>query len=74
MIKKHVDNIRSNHGNILIEKNRQIDVDIELLDPPDNREQCEQTTTRKHILEGYEEQFNDMAYTQLKGRSMLCMG
>ena len=31
----------------LIEKNSQIDVDIELLDPPDNRELCEQTTTTR---------------------------
>ena len=31
IIKKNVDHIRSNHGNVLIEKNRQIDVDIELL-------------------------------------------
>ena len=47
MVKKHVDHIRSNHGNVLIEKNRQIDVDIDLLDPPDNCEQCEPTAARK---------------------------
>ena len=45
MINNHVDHIRSNHGNVLIGENRQIDVDIELLDPLDNREQFEQTTT-----------------------------
>ena len=48
MIRKHVDHIRSNHGNVLIEKNRQIDIGIELLDPPDNREQCKPTTRKAY--------------------------